>query len=154
MANAAKKTSRISGEWLGRDLDSWRVRVPCQGGHGVFKFKDHGGVQKALVVAKVFQEQAMLQYEADKAYVIKHGEKPHRETLHITNSSGVKGCFRSFYPNLHSAPTIVWTATWYKNRRSCSARFSTASKQYPTEELARNAAIEMREKMHKSKRRN
>lgn len=154
MVQAARKTSRMSGEWLGRDTDCWRVRVPCQGGHGVFKFIDHGGVQKALKVAKAFQEQALCQYDKDKEYARKHGEKPHRETLYITNRSGVQGCYRSFFPNLHSAPTIVWTATWYKNKRPDSARFSTASKEYPTEEHAKKAAIEMRKKMHKPRRRN
>lgn len=153
MANANRKPSRMSGEWLGRDLDGWRVRVPCQGGHGFFKFSDYGGVQKALIEAKAFQEKALLQYEADKKYAIKHGEKPHRETLYITNRSGIQGCFRSFYPNLFSAPTIVWTATWRRNGKTHTARFSTASKDYPTEEKAKAAAIDMREKNHRPQRR-
>ena len=147
MAVTARKRKALSGGYLGRDVAGWRVRVPCPGGHGYFPFGEHGGVQKALTVARAFQEEALCLLESDRAYQKKHGEPMHREVLHMNNKTGITGVSRTMHPNLWGDPRIVWTASWSRgNYRQCQS-FSTS--QYNTEDEAKDAAIEMRARMHK-----
>lgn len=146
MTNAARKNViRIQGDWLCRDIDSWRVRVPCQGGSGRFYFKEYGGSEKALKAAKQFQRKALKLLKEDRAYTAKHGEKPHRETLYITNKSGICGVCRVISPTQNGKPCITWQATWSgQNGKRFAAYFSTA--QY-TEAEAKAKAIKKRKEM-------
>lgn len=150
MAKASKQvetTPRIAGEWLCRDVDSWRVLVPCQGGSGRFYFSEYGGVQKALEAARQFQAKALDLLHEDREYRKKYGETPpKRPTVNIRNRTGIQGVGRSVYPNAHSKPRIVWFATWMDSRgRQQRENFSTA--EYPDEATCKRLAIEKREEM-------
>lgn len=148
MANGQtkRKVEKITGEWLCRDLEGWRVRVPCQGGHGYFSFSEYGGSHKALKAARSFQEKALTQYEKDKAYYIKHGEKPARETVNIRNRSGHTGICRSVYPNLEGRENVAFIATWMVRGKQFSKWFSTH--EYGDEKTALKKAIECRAEHH------
>lgn len=148
MAASAKAirrtTGSIGGDWLARDIDGWRVGVPCQGGSGRFRFADYGGsVQKALAAARKFQTKALALYKSDKAYAIKNGERPQRETVYITNRSGVRGVYRMVHPRMGTTPTIEWVGTVHKNGRLVKQGFSTAN--FP-EDVCKRKAIEWRNK--------
>ena len=144
MAQSARRTNgRIGGDWLARDIDSWRVRVPCQGGSGRFRFADYGGsTQKALEAARKFQAKALNLYKKDKAYKAEHGEMPHRDVLPITNRSGILGVCRIVLPRADATPTILWLAYASVNGRRVQKGFSTA--QYKTEDVCKRKAVEWR----------
>jgi hypothetical protein len=145
MAKAARKTViKIQSDWLCRDLDSWRVRVPCQGGSGRFTFKEYGGSEKALKVARKFQKKALRSLEEDREYMSKHGEKPHRETVYITNKSGIRGVFRIVIPTQGGNPLIIWTARWQGiNGKAFTSSYSTA--QFPESECKKKAIKKRKE---------
>ena len=151
MANAARKSVsknvvKIQGDWLCRDISSWRVRVPCVGGSGRFLFSEYGGSEKALKAAKAFQRKALKLLKEDREYAAKHGEVPYRETVYITNKSGVRGVCRIVAPTQSGTPLISWVAQWPgRNGRTHSATFSTH--QYKTEAEAKAAAIKKRKEM-------
>lgn len=146
MAKTVTKISMV-GEWIARDNQGWRVRVPCQNGHQYFGIKEYGGSTKALNAARAFHTKACRQYQADKKYYQEHGEKVQRTTLNIRNRSGYTGIARMVYPNLDGKPLVVFTA--YVNRRGkqITQRFSLT--EYKHEEYALEAAIEWREKHNK-----
>lgn len=145
MANAARNVVKIQSDWLCRDLDSWRVRVPCQGGSGRFYFKEYGGSEKALKAAKTFQNKALRQLKKDREYMSQHGEMPYRETVYITNKSGVRGVFRIVAPTQGGQPLITWIASWQgPNGRTFTQGYSTA--QF-TESQCKQKAIKKRKEM-------
>lgn len=150
MANLQRSTRpkniiKIESDWLCRDINSWRVRVPCVGGSGRFLFKEYGGVSKALIAARRFQKQAIKLLKSDREYCSKHGEMPHREALCITNKSGFNGVHRVITPTKGGHPLIVWAATWVLNGRRFQKGFSTA--QYTTEAECKKLAIKCRKEM-------
>lgn len=143
----AENVTRISGEWLCRDMDGWRVRVPTPGGHNYFSFAEYGGNVKALNAARAFHAKMVRQLEKDREYYKKHGEMPEHETLNIRNRSGVPGCHRMVTPNLSGRPNITWFATWCKNGRQHKKGFSTF--EHGDEATCKKLAIEYRAKMLK-----
>ncbi len=147
MANIARKgVVKIQSDWLCRDLDSWRVRVPCQGGSGRFYFKEHGGSEKALKVARRFQKKALKLLSEDREYISKHGEKPYRETVYITNKSGIRGVFRKVTPTQGGNPLITWTARWQgAHGKTFTYTYSTA--QHPESECKKKAIKKRQEMM-------
>lgn len=147
-----EKVANLStkGEWLARDLNGWRVRVPTQGGHQYFPFDQYGGSAKALQAARRFHAKMLVQLKKDREYMAKHGEKPKRPSLNIRNRSGYTGISRAVYPTLDGA-RVQFCATWCEGGRQYQKCFTTA--QYETEEAALKAAIAYREeKMAKIKR--
>jgi len=147
MAHSAKKTVvKIQSDWLCRDLASWRVRIPCQGGSGRFSFKEYGGSEKALNAARKFQRKALKLLEEDRDYKAKHGELPYRETVYITNKSGVRGVFRKVSPTRNGQPLITWTASWQgMNGKTFHQGYSTA--QHPESECKKKAIKKRQEMM-------
>jgi len=143
MAQTIKKIS-VQGEWIARDNQGWRVRVPCQNGHQYFGIKEYGGSHNALNAARVFHAKMCRQLKSDKAYFQEHGEKPQRTTLNIRNRSGYAGIARHVYPNLDGRPLVVFQAYYSKNGKQISQRFSLT--EYKHEEYALEAAIEWRKK--------
>lgn len=144
-ATARKIVIKIQSDWLCRDIASWRVRVPCVGGSGRFTFKEYGGVDKAYRAAKKFQKQAIKLLEDDRDYYSKHGEKPYREALPITNTSGHLGVYRIITPTQSGTPLITWFASWNHNSKPFSKGFSTA--QYTTEAECKKRAVKKRKEM-------
>lgn len=150
MAQPQRKssTSRIAGDWLCRDTDSWRVLVPTPGGSGRFLFAEYGGIQKALVAAQKFQAKAIHLLEQDRSYYAKHKEHIERPSLNIRNKSGITGVSRTIFPRLETKPLVVWQAAAWNPRlnRQVTERFSTAN--FPEDECKRRA-ISAREEMAK-----
>lgn len=144
---ANMKAMSVSGEWIARDSNGWRVRVPCQGGHQYFGINEHGSSQNALKKARQFHAKMCKQLKKDRQYFSEYGEKPSRPSLNIRNKSGYTGIARHVYPNLDGRPLIVFQAYVSKNGRQISERFSLT--EYKHEEYALEAAIEWREKHHK-----
>jgi len=143
---AHKSVVKIQSHWLARDLTSWRVRVPCQGGSGRFYFKEYGGSEKALKAARAFQRKALKLLAGDREYAAKHGETPHRETLPITNKSGILGVYRVVVPLLGGNPIISWCASWTgPNGKRFVKCYSTVS--CKTEAEAKRKAIQKRKEM-------
>ena len=146
MANAARKVVKIQSDWLCRDLNSWRVRVPCVGGSGRFLFKEYGGSEAALKAARKFQKKALKLIIEDREYWSKHGELPYRETLYITNKSGYVGVHRVLSPNQSGQPLITWTASWPgKHGKTFHKGYSTA--QFPESECKKKAIKKRKEMM-------
>ncbi len=147
MASSARKAVvKIQSHWLARDITSWRVRVPCQGGSGRFFFKEYGGSEKALKAARTFQRKALKLLADDREYAAKHGELPQRETLYITNKSGHVGVHRVMSPTLNGRPLIAWVASWPgPNGKTFHRSFSTAN--CKTEDEAKRKAIQKRQEM-------
>lgn len=146
MASTARNVVKIQSDWLCRDLDSWRVRVPCQGGSGRFYFKEYGGSEKALKAAKIFQNKALRQLRLDRKYMSEHGEMPYRETVYITNKSGIRGVFRTVHPTQGGNPLVVWTARWQGvNGKAFTESYSTA--QFPESECKKKAIKKRKEMM-------
>lgn len=135
----------VSGDWICRDNQGWRVRVPCQGGHQYFGLKEYGGSSKALNAARAFHTKMCKQLKKDREYFSEHGEKPERTSLNIRNRSGYTGISRNVFPNLDGRPTIAFIAYYSHNGKQISERFSTI--EYKHEEYALEAAIEWRKKM-------
>jgi len=144
-SNQARNVTRISGEWICRDLEGWRVSVPCQGGHKYFPFAEYGGSAKSLNAARGFHRAMLIQLEKDRAYEKKHGEKPHREVLNSRNRSGYRNIAVMYMPNLEGRPNVVYTVYWNKNRIQHSKRFS--SHEYKHASYALEAAIEFRDEL-------
>ena len=141
MATTALR-SNLSGEWICRDLNGWRVKVPCQGGHQYFGFEEHGGSVKALNKARSFHAKAVRQLKKDREYEAAHGEKPYRPSLNIRNRSGYTGISRVVSPSLEGQPLVVYIAYCQHNGKQISERFSLT--EYKHEEYALEAAIEWR----------
>ena len=122
VAQSAKASTNIStqGEWLARDGKSWVVRVPTAGGHKTFPFDAHGGINKALLVARAFHVAMDRQYKNDLEYFKKNGERIQR--LHSNNTSGVNGVSRLVYPRLDGSANIVYRA--YFTRRDTNIHFT------------------------------
>ena len=135
----------VTGEWICRDNQGWRVRVPCQGGHQYFGIKECGGSVNALKQARSFHNKMCKQLKKDREYFSEHGEKIQRPTLNIRNRSGYTGISRMVYPNLDGRPLIVFQASYQKNGKQVSERFSLT--EYKHEEYALEAAVEWRKKM-------
>lgn len=150
-SNIARNVTRISGEWICRDLQGWRVKVPCQGGHKYFSYAEYGGSVKALNAARAFHAKAMKQLKEDRDYEKKHGEKPYRPTINARNRSGYAGISVMYTPNLSGRPLVTYVATWSENGRQFQKRFSSAQFKGHAE-YALEAAIKHREKMMKRKR--
>jgi len=133
----------VVGEWICRDSGGWRVRVPCQNGHGYFGIKESGGSANALKQARLFHNKAVKQLQKDRKFYSETGERPERTTLNIRNRSGYTGVARHVYPNLSGSPLIVFVA-YYNNKdgKQLSKRFSLT--EYKHEEYALKAAIEWR----------
>lgn len=149
----SKTVTSIStrGEWLDRDLKGWRVRVPCQGGHGYFSFEEYGGSVKALNAARAFHAKMERQYRKDLEYKKEHGELPKRQTVNIRNRTGIPGVSREVYPSLNGSATIVWTAYWNRNGKQFCQHFSTASYEHKNEAECKRKAIEKRKEMTEGK---
>lgn len=145
MTAKAIKISTI-GEWITRDKDRWIVKVPCQGGYGVFPISEYGGSSvKALMAARGFHTKMDKQLKKDRVYYQKHGEMPKRETLNCRNRTGHTGISRDVHPCLDGRATVVFTVYWNKNRRQISKRFSTV--EFKHEEYALQAAIKFKKKV-------
>jgi hypothetical protein len=119
--------------------------VPCVGASGRFLFKEYGGVSKALIAARKFQKQSIKLLKSDREYCAKHGEMPYRETLAITNKSGVSGVYRIIAPTQGGTPLVTWFASWSLDGRVFKKSFSTA--QYSTEAECKKLAIKCRKEM-------
>jgi len=143
---ANMRNMSVVGEWICRDAQGWRVRVPCQNGHGYFGIKECGGSANALKQARSFHNKMCKQLKNDRQYFSEHGEKVSRPTLNIRNRSGYTGIARHVYPNLSGNPLIVFQAYYSKNGKQISKGFSLT--EYKHEEYALKAAIEWRDKMH------
>lgn len=127
-ARKATNVKHMQGDWMARDVDGWRVNIPCPGGSGFFSFKEYGGSAKAYEAARKFQIKAYNQYKKDLEYKRKHGELPKRETLNIRNRSGYRGVCRNVHPRLDGPPRIEWIAYWQDSRGiQQSESFTTAA---------------------------
>lgn len=146
-AQARKITSISSrGEWIARDGNGYRVRVPCQGGHGYFSIEEYGGSAKAHDAARKFHAKMEKQLQEDRKYEKKHGEKPHRFVLNIRNKSGYHAISKNVYPILDGSPRVTFTVSWRgKDGWPLSRTFS--STQYKHAEYALEAAIEFRDRV-------
>lgn len=142
---ARKAVVKIQSHWLCRDISSWRVRVPCPGGSGRFLFSEYGGSEKALHAAKSFQKKALKLLADDRVYTAKHGEKPQREAVYITNKTGIRGVCRVVAPTMNGAPLISWVAHWPGPRnKQMTKSYTTANF---TEAECRKKAIRKRKEM-------
>jgi len=75
----------------------------------------------------------------------RHGEMPFRETVYITNRSGVTGVHRQVCPTKGGQPLIVWIASWQgRHSRTFHKSYSTA--QFP-ESQCKQKAIKKRKEM-------
>lgn len=149
MAQNVQKVSTMQGDWMAREPDGWRVKVPTQGGHQFFRIAEHGSSSKAYEAARKFQVKAYKQYLEDMEYKRKNGELPRRETMNIRNRSGIRGVSRQVFPNLGCPPRIVYKVTWMEThggmRIQASRDFNVDH--YTNEAVCRQEAINHRQKM-------
>lgn len=152
MANGVekrKKVESLQGEWLAREPDGWRVRVPTANGHGFFRIAEYGSSTKAYEAARKFQIKMYQQYRQDLEYKQKHGELPGHETINIRNRSGISGVARVVHPNFEAPPRIEYIVSWMETigglRVQKSKYFNSAN--FVNEAACKKAAIELRAKM-------
>lgn len=132
----------IEGDWLARDGEQWRVRIPThtRNGHKVFPFASYGGMQGAYKKARTFQAEMLKLLTSEKEYYAKYGEWPESEPkLHMHNKTGVRGVSKMVVPNRYQQPLIVYSAYWgpMRNRK----RYSVSTAQYPETECLRLAKL-------------
>lgn len=150
-SNQARKTQQMTsissrGEWIARDGNGYRVRVPCQGGHGYFKIDEYGSSAKAHKAARAFHAKMEIQLKKDREYERKNGEKPFRHVLNIRNTSGHHGISKQVYPILDGSPRITYTVTW-RGKDGWPMQKTFSSVVYKHAEYALEAAIEFRDRM-------
>lgn len=149
MAKRIAKVQQLQGDWMAREPDGWRVKVPTQGGHGFFRIAEYGSSTKAYDAAREFQVKAYKQYLADLDYKKKNGELPRRETINIRNRSGIRGIARMVTPNLNCPPRIIYKVYWQEThggmRIQATKEFNVDY--FVNEAACKKAAIEHREKM-------
>lgn len=149
MAQKAAKVTHMQAEWMAREPDGWRVRVPTEGGHKFFKMSEYGSSTKCYEAARKFQVEMYKQHQKDLEYKRKNGELPPRKTIYMTNRSGIRGVSRQVFPNLESSPRISYVVTWtedWHGRRVAAAR-SFNSNDYVNEAACKKEAIAFREEM-------
>lgn len=141
--------SKMQGDWLCRDMDGWRVKIPTANGHGFFSFEQYGGVNKAFNAARAFQIKMYKQYQEDLKHKQKHGELPERERLHMNNRTGIPGVCRTIRPNQMADPHITWTGFATINGKTFRQSFTTTNF---SEAECKKRAIEFRDRMMARKR--
>lgn len=146
---AARNITRTSDVWFGRDGTAWRINVPVRGGRGKFPFTQYGGIAKALDAARKFHIAAIKLLESDRAYKAKHGELPERATLNARNTSGTNGICYDVSIHKDGSIIYIYIATWFRNHRQYSERFSTAK--YKSKEDCLRRAKKKRNEMVEGK---